>query len=144
MYNQIKKSRIEAMKNKNEVAKAFYSTFMGEIEKEAKNAMIEPSDELVEKIAKKMAKNIQDNIKLYTERSIDVSKEQTELDIVSQYLPKLLSEDQTREVIAKIINSDNEIGSGGNIGKIMGVIKKECGNTVDMKLVSKLVRESLS
>ena len=137
MYNQIKKARIQAMKDKNEVAKAFYSTFLGEVEKEAKNAMIEPTNELVEKIAKKMAKNIQDNIKVYTEKGFDASKEQTELDIVNQYLPQVLTEDQTREAITKIAESN----PGMAMGPLMGAIKKELGNAVDMKIASKIARE---
>lgn len=142
-FTKIKSSRIQAMKDKNEIAKSFYSTFMGEIEKEAKNAMTEPTDVMVEVIAKKMAKNIQDNIKLYSEKGIDHSKELAEFDIISQFLPQLLTEEQTREVIKNIIDS-NPSKWGDSMGPLMGAIKKELGNTVDMAIASRIARELLS
>ena len=140
MYTKIKADRIQAMKDKNEVAKAFLSTFMGEIEKEAKNAMSEPTDALVQTIAKKMAKNIKNNISLYTEKGIDVTKEQQEFDIVSEYLSAVLSEDQTRDAIKKFVD-ENPDKWGDSVGSLMGAIKKELGNTVHMKIASKIARE---
>ena len=37
--------------------------------------MTEPTNAIVEKVAKKMAKNINENIKLYNEKGVDASKE---------------------------------------------------------------------
>lgn len=143
MYAKIKTARIQAMKDKNTVAKNFYSTFMGEIEKEAKNAMIEPTDELVEKIAKKMSKNIQDNIKIYTEKGVDASNEVTELAIVSEFLPQVMSDAQTREAVVKAI-ADTGVTSVKEQGKLMGALKKTYGNQLDMKIASHIVREMLN
>lgn len=143
MYAKLKAARIKAMKDKDSVAKALYSTFIGEIEKEAKNAMIEPNDELVSKIAKKFAKSINENIKMYTEKGVDTLNEHKELDIVSQYLPKQLSYDQTRDAVAQAI-AKSGISSLKEQGKVMGSLKKEYGNSLDMKIASQIVRESLS
>lgn len=143
MYTKIKAARIQAMKDKNTIAKDFYSTFMGEIERDAKNAMIEPNDALVEKIAKKMANNIQGNIKIYNEKGVDTSNESAELVIVSEFLPQVLSEDQTREVVTKAI-ADTAVTTLKEQGKVMGSLKKQYGNKIDMKLVSQIVREVLN
>ena len=143
MYAKNKAARIQAMKDKNSVAKDFYSTFMGEVEKEAKDAQVEPTNAMVEQIAKKMLKNIKYNIKTYTEKGIDTSKEDAELAIVSEYIPQVLSEDQTREAVSKAI-SDASVTTMQEQGKVMGALKKEYGNKIDMKLVSQIVREVLS
>jgi uncharacterized protein YqeY len=143
MYAKIKAARIQAMKDKNAIAKDLYSTLMGEIETEAKKAMTEPTNAIVEKVAKKMAKNINENIKLYNEKGVDASKEATELAIVSEFLPQVLSEDQTREAVSKAI-SEAGITSVKEQGKVMGALKKEYGNQLDMKLVSQLVRSLLN
>jgi hypothetical protein len=140
MYTKIKAARIQAMKDKNTVVRDFYSTFMGEIDKEAKDTMKFPDDVMVEKIAKKMANNIQSNIKLYTEKGVDVSNETAELAIVSEFLPQVLSEDQTREIVSKAI-TDAGITTIQEQGKVMGALKKKYGNKLDMKLVSQYVRE---
>lgn len=143
MYTKIKASRIQAMKDKNEIAKAFLSTFMGEIEKEAKNAMTEPTNAMVEQIAKKMAKNIQDNIKLYADKGLSTAKEEAELVIITEYLPQVLSEEQTREAVITAITQSG-VTDAKDQGKVMGALKKEFGNKLDMKLVSQIVRETLN
>ena len=143
MYTKIKASRIQAMKDKNEIAKAFLSTFMGEIEKEAKNAMTEPTNAMVEQIAKKMAKNIQDNIKLYADKGLSTTKEEAEAVIITEYLPQVLSEEQTREAVITAITQSG-VTDVKDQGKVMCALKKEFGNKLDMKLVSQIVRETLS
>jgi uncharacterized protein YqeY len=140
LFAQIKSKRIQAMKDKNEVAKAFLSVMMGEVEKEAKSVLTEPTDAMVVAVAKKMAKNIQDNINVYTKGGVDHSREDLEMSLVSPFLPKTLSEPQTREAV-KAIFEKNPVKWGESTGPLMGIIKKELGNTVDMKLVSQIVKE---
>lgn len=143
LFAQIKSSRIQAMKDKNEVAKAFFSVMMGEVEKEAKSVLTEPTDAMVVAIAKKMAKNIQDNINVYTKGGVDHSREDIEMNLVSPFLPKTLSEPQTRDAV-KAIFEKNSVKWGESTGPLMGIIKKELGNTVDMKLVAQIVKELVS
>lgn len=143
MYNKLKKERIQAMKNKDVVAKSLYSTFLGEVETEAKKKMVSPDNSLVESVAKKMAKNIENNIEIYSEKGVDVTNEKRELELVNSFLPKILSDEKTAIEVKRII-SDLNIDNLKQQGKIMGTIKKEFGNSVDMSLVSKLVRDLLS
>jgi hypothetical protein len=143
LFAKIKSSRIQAMKDKNEVAKALYSVMMGEVEKEAKSVLTEPTDAMVVAVAKKMAKNIQDNINVYTEGGVDHSREDLEMTLVSPFLPKTLPEDQTREAVQAIL-AKNPVKWGDSTGPLMGIIKKELGSSVDMKLVSQIVKELLA
>lgn len=143
LFAQVKSSRIQAMKDKNEIAKAFYSVMMGEVEKEAKSVLTEPTDAMVVAVAKKMAKNIQDNINVYTKGGADHTREDIEMTLVAPFLPKTLSEDQTREAVQAILEK-NPVKWGESTGPLMGIIKKELGSTVDMKLVSQIVKELVS
>jgi uncharacterized protein len=137
MYDKIKKARIDAMKNKDKVARDFYSTMIGEIDRDSEGKS--DIDAVVSSVAKKMAKNIKQNISDYEKRGIDSSKEKVELDLVSQYLPKVLSEEETRNLVTSIVDAEES----PNIGKVMGALKRY-GNSVDKKLASKIARELMA
>jgi len=137
MYDKIKKVRIDAMKNKDKVARDFYSTMIGEIDRDSEGKS--DIDAVVSSVAKKMAKNIKQNISDYEKRGIDSSKEKVELDIVSQYLPKVLSEEETRNIVTSIVDAEES----PNIGKVMGALKRY-GDSVDKKLASKIARELMA
>ena len=64
---------------------------------------------------------------------IAVNEVQAEIDVISGYVPTTLSEDETRTIIE---------GYGLNqIGAIMGRLKKEYGQRVDMKIASQIAKE---
>lgn len=140
MYNEIRELKLQAMKDKDVFKKDFYSTFMGEIQKEAKNKLMEPDNKMVLVIAKKMANNIKSNIELYTKKGLDISKEYKELTYLSAYLPKVL--DLSDTVIAVEAAFDNtNAKSMKDFGKVMGYLKKTHGNNIDMTLASKLAKQ---
>lgn len=142
MYNKLKSSRLQAMKDKNEIAKSFLSTLLGAVDTEAKKPNAVDKEVLVEQIAKSMKKNILENIETYTERGLDISKEKAELALAEQFLPQVLSEEETREVVSQAI-TDAGITSIREQGKVMPVLKKTYGNSINMKLVSQIVQEIL-
>lgn len=69
-----------------------------------------------------------------------VNKIDIQLDELSKFMPKNLSEDEVAEIVNKVVNDVED----KNMGKIMGVLNKELKGKADMSLVSKLVRESLN
>lgn len=66
-----------------------------------------------------------------------------ELSIIERYLPKQLSEEETKSRIAEIIL---RVGakSAQDMGKVMGVATKELAGIADNKMVSSLVKSLLS
>jgi uncharacterized protein YqeY len=70
-------------------------------------------------------------------------KESAELKILEQYLPKSMSEEETKNLIIKLID---EIGVTdiSQIGKIMPHIMKNGGGSIDGKMANKILRELLS
>lgn len=69
-------------------------------------------------------------------------KEAAELAVISEYLPKGLSQE---EVVAIITAAIQELGasSPGDVGKVMGKIMAQVKGRADGKLVQQLVRERL-
>lgn len=139
MYAELKKARIQAMKDKNAIAKSLYSTILGDVDKIAKDKQVDVDTLMVETVAKKMASTIKENIKIYTEKGVDASKEQAELELLSDFLPSYLSESDTRDVVSKFIES----AESPNIKQVMQFLNQNFRGRVDMGLASKIAKELL-
>ena len=72
-----------------------------------------------------------------------VEKEKKEIEIINQFLPKQLNEDEIRLIIEKFI-SDNKLTSIKEMGKIMGYLKSNYSASINMSLAGKLTKELLS
>lgn len=68
-----------------------------------------------------------------------VNKIDIQLDELSKFMPKNLSEDEVSDIVIKAVNNSED----KNMGKIMGMLNKELKGKADMSLVSKLVKEYL-
>src|SRR5690606_17281032 len=70
-------------------------------------------------------------------------KEVFQLEIISRYLPKQLSEEEVTEVLKKIID---EVGAAKpqDMGKVMGVATKKLAGQADGKVISEIVKKLLS
>lgn len=69
-------------------------------------------------------------------------KERTERDILRGYLPKQLSEGEVKELIGRVVAELHPEGIK-DMGRVIGAVKAQAGNTADGALVAKLVKESL-
>lgn len=102
-------------------------------------------DELVTDVLLKMAKQRRESIEMYESggRQELADKEKAELAVIEEFLPKQLSEDDTRAAIAAI---KAETGAEGmkDMGKVMGELKARHGPSLDMTRASGWVKEALS
>ena len=102
-------------------------------------------DELVTDVLLKMAKQRRESIEMYEDggRTELADKEKAELAVIEEFLPKQMSEDETRAAIAAI---KAELGADGmkDMGRVMGELKSRHGATLDMSKASGLVKEALS
>ncbi|MFM8759025.1 MAG: GatB/YqeY domain-containing protein, partial [Methylophilaceae bacterium] len=93
----------------------------------------------------RMAKQRKDSLEVFTTqgRADLAQKEQEELDIIEQFLPKQLGADELKVILEKIIA---EVGAAGpqDMGKVMGVATKQLAGQADGKVVSALVKELLA
>lgn len=107
------------------------------------NARGELPDAEVTKILQKYAKSLKDAIEetKKVNRPDAVAKLESELKIVNEYLPKMLTEAEARNVVASAIS---EVGaaSAKDTGKVMKAVMGK-GLNIDGSVVSRIVGEML-
>ena len=103
---------------------------------------LDDPDELV--VLSRAVKTRRDSIKSFVEggRQDLADKEQAEIEVIERYLPKQLSEDETREAIAGIIE-ELGLSSKKDLGKVMKEVKARYPGQVDGRLASSLAGQLL-
>lgn len=89
----------------------------------------------------KQRKDSIDSFKLASREDL-VLIEQDEIDIIFLFLPKQMDEEQTLELITKIIK-DNNLDSIKDMGKLMSELKLNHAGSIDMALAGKLAKSKL-
>ena len=104
----------------------------------------ETDDEDIKKLLKKMIKQRFESIEIYkkNDRSDLLEIEQGELDVLSEYLPKQLSEADTKKICEEIIKSSGA-SSIKDMGKVISALKKEYSDVMDFSKVSQIIKENL-
>tara|TARA_B100000902_G_scaffold358754_1_gene374047 strand:- start:612 stop:1073 length:462 start_codon:yes stop_codon:yes gene_type:complete len=102
-------------------------------------------DEDIKKLLKKMIKQRNESIDVYKKNNRQdlFEIEQNEVDIMSKYLPKQLSEEDTKKLCEEIIKKLNA-SSVKDMGKVMGELKKNNADSVDFSLAGKIIKEILN
>jgi len=95
-------------------------------------------------LVKKQAKMRKESIEIFEKAGrIDlVEKEKKQLEIINEYLPEQLSEEQTEKIISEIISALGEV-SEKEFGKIMGLTMKELKGKVEGNMIQNLVKKKL-
>ena len=85
----------------------------------------ETDDEDIKKLLKKMIKQRSESIEVYKKNNRNdlLEIEQGEVSVLSEYLPKQLSEEETRKICSEIISSSGA-SSIKDMGRVMGELKK--------------------
>ena len=104
----------------------------------------ETDDEDVKKLLKKMIKQRSESIDVYKKNNRNdlLEIEQGEVSVISEYLPKQLSEEDTKKICSEIINS-TEASSIKDMGRVMGELKKKHTDTVDFAKAGAILKELL-
>lgn len=113
---------------------------------ELRTADKKPEDDaMVTDVLLKMAKQRRESIEMYEDggRQELADKEKAELAVIEEFLPKQMSEDETRAAIAQI-KADLDAEGMKDMGRVMGELKSRHGATLDMSKASGLVKEALS
>ena len=105
----------------------------------------ETDDEDIKKLLKKMVKQRAESIDIYKKnnRTDLLEVEQNEYDILTSFLPKQLSEDETMKICADVIS---KIGANSlkDMGKVMGELKKTHADEIDFSKAGSLIKELLN
>lgn len=146
MEAKLQQDLVTAMKEKN-TSKV---TVLREIKTAISNFKTSPNykgqctDSDVLNIIQKISKQHKDSAQMYTDagRKDLVEEELSQLNYINEYLPKMLTEEETIEAVNSIIQSINTT-SVKDIGKVMNLMKETYPNQYDPKLVGNYVKSKL-
>ena len=143
--DSIQSDQIKYLKEGNKENSSTLRFALSFINKEEKDKNIVLNDSEVIKVLKSMIKRNKDSYVQFINASRQelAEKEKKEMDLLSTYLPEVLGEVETEEIVKKII-TELDITSIKEMGKAMGMIKNNHGDTVDMSLVSTFIKKLLS
>lgn len=150
LQEQIKADFITAFKARNaEVAdtlRLLTSSLQNRgIEKKGKGEAEALTDEEVLEIIRREAKRRKEAITLYTtgNRADLAEQESKELKVLETYLPTLMSEEDIKKVVEKVL-ADYGAVDAKDFGKVMSVAMKELKGKADAALVTKILKEKIS
>ena len=95
-------------------------------------------------ILKKMTKQRNDSCDAYQKAGREdlLNKEKEEIKIISNFLPKQMGEEETKNICNEVVK---KLGATSikDMGKVMAALKKDYGDVLDFSKVSSLVRDIL-
>ena len=105
----------------------------------------ETDDEDIKKLLKKMIKQRNESVEIYKKnKREDLLKiEQGEIDLLSTYLPKQLSEEEIKKICSEVIL---KVGAQSikDMGKVMGELKKNYSDSIDFSKAGSMLKELLN
>ena len=105
----------------------------------------ETDDEDIKKLLKKMIKQRSESIEVYKKNNRNdlLEIEENEVNVLSEYLPKQMSEEETI-IICKQIIEKTGVSSIKEMGKVMGELKQNHSDTIDFSKAGALIKDLLS
>lgn len=137
ILDEINKANIEALKNKDEVAKTILSIVknkfkLAEIEKRTKNEELKDSDcvQILQKTLKELSEEKENYLKV--NNNLEAENIQKQADVISKFLPQMMSKDEIKNIINSL--EDKSVPS------VMKHFKLNYAGKVDMKDVNEVLR----
>lgn len=143
--DQIENDFKEALKEQDKEKMSTLRMIKSSIQEKEKEEGGDLSDEDVISILSKEVKSRKESIDQYEEggRGELAEKEAREVELIEQYLPEPLSEEELEDLIDEVID---QVGASdmSDMGKVMGKIMPEVRGRADGDTVNEKVRERLS
>ena len=105
----------------------------------------EVADSDVTAILKKMIKQRNESCEVYRKagRKELLESETKEIEVISIFLPKQLSEEETKKICQETVKTVGAT-SMKDMGKVMGALKSKHADTIDFSKVSSIIKELLN
>ena len=145
LKEKLENDLIEAMKAKDDEKLSVLRMLKSAL----KNKEIEKKQELedadVLTLIQSQIKSRRDSVAMYQKGGRDdlAQKEQTEIDLLTLYLPEQMSEDDIRAAVKNAIAQTNA-SQISDMGKVMGKVMAELKGKADGSMISTIVKEELS
>jgi len=139
-----------ALKNKNKTLVSTLRLILAAIkDRDIANRTSEKKEEVKDqeiiKVLQKMKKQRQDSADLYKKggREELLNIEEAEIKIIDTFLPKQLSEEETKKICKEIIES---VGASSvkDMGKIMGTLKQKYSDSIDFSKANIIIKGLLN
>lgn len=145
MFEKITKDLTEAMKAKETFRTSVLRMLKSALKNEEINKKSPLTDDEVLAIIKKQVKTRKDSMNEYASYNrMDLADSlQKEIDILNEYLPEELSDEELEKIVKETITKV-KAESIKQMGIVIKTISSEYGARCDMAKVSKLVKEKLS
>ena len=144
---KIQTDLVSAMKNHQENTVAALRSIKTAImeTKTAANGKKNLEDGDIIKIIQKLVKQRKESMDIFAQAGRDelADKEQQEMFVLMEYLPKMLSEDEVEKIVTETVATMGAT-SMKDMGKVMGFINKTYSGQVDGAMVSRIVKSKLS
>ncbi len=149
LQNQIEEKLNQSLKNKD---KTLYPT-LRLIVSAIKDAVIanrgkdskELTDQDIMSLLKKMVKQRNESCEVYKKAGREelLASETKEIEIISSFLPKQLSEEETKKICEDVVK---KVGAASikDMGKVMGMASKELAGKADGKRINECVKSLLA
>ena len=135
-----------AMREKNKVAleslRAIKSAIL--LLQTQSGAKETPDDTEITKLLQKLVKQRRDSASIFRKQGrVDLAElEESQIEVISQFLPDQISPEEVEKVIDEIINS---VGAASmkDMGKVMGIANKQLAGKAEGKLIADFVKKRL-
>jgi len=117
---------------------------LGYFEIEKGGAGYEATEEDIETVLQKQAKQRRDSIEQFKAGGRDelAEKESKELELIQSYLPQHMAEEEVKRIVDEAVAATGAT-SAADMGKVMGALMPKVKGKADGSLVSRLVKEKL-
>jgi len=150
LKNEINNSYQNSLKNKDKAEISTYRLILSAIKdidivnRSGPNKK-ETDDSDIKKLLKKMIKQRVESIDIYKKNNRQdlLEVEQKEHNILSSFLPKQLTDEETKKICSELVNS---LGANSikDMGKVMGELKKNYSDNLDFAKAGSLLKELLN
>jgi len=146
LKDKINSDLSQAMKDKDSIKTDTLRSIRAEILKVDKSGLNREMNEEEEiQLLSKQAKLRKESIDIFLQagRNDLVEKEQKQLDIINEYLPKQIPREEAEQKIDELIASLGEI-TQKDFGRVMGLCMKELKGKIDGKVIQEIVKSRIS
>lgn len=145
LTSTIKAATKAAMKAREKERLATLRLIQAEFKRIEVDERIEIDDERALAILDKMVKQRRDSAKQYTDAGREelAAVENAEIDVIQEFLPSQLSEDELAAMVDEAIASVDAEGMAA-MGQVMGQLKPKLAGRADVGAVSQMVKAKLS
>jgi len=145
MFDQIQNDMKTALKNGEKIKANTLRLLISKLKNKAIEVRSSLDDKQILQVIQKIAKQHKESIRMYKDGNREdlVKQEQAELDIIEEYLPSMMSEEEVNIVVESIIQETGAT-TMADFGKVMPQVMKKGAGKIDGSIAQSILKSKLS